>query len=109
MLKLQPLRLPIGVRVAEPMTAFPHMQLDFAHAAKVSHPPSLSNGHFRFVEGFSMRTTARFFGEALTLVRVDKPPKEEAVGYWVGPMGKARAFCCSCSAFADPVDVTEVG
>ena len=40
-------------------------------------------------EGFSMRATARDFDEGLTLVRVDKPPKEEAVGCWVGPMGKA--------------------
>ena len=38
-----------------------------------------------FDEGFSMRATARDFGEGLTLVRVDKPPKEEAVGCWVGP------------------------
>jgi len=40
-------------------------------------------------EGFSMRATACDFGGGLTLARVDKPPKEEAVGCWVGPMGKA--------------------
>jgi len=31
-------------------------------------------------EGFSMRATARGFGAGLTLARVDKPLKEEAVG-----------------------------
>jgi hypothetical protein len=31
-------------------------------------------------EGFSMRATARIFGARLTLARVDKPLKEEAVG-----------------------------
>ena len=31
-------------------------------------------------EGFSMRSIARVFGEGLTLARVDKPLKEEAVG-----------------------------
>ena len=31
-------------------------------------------------EGFSMRAIARVFGEGLTLARVDKPLKEEAVG-----------------------------
>jgi len=31
-------------------------------------------------EGFSMRATARDFDEGLTLARVDKPLKEEAVG-----------------------------
>ena len=31
-------------------------------------------------EGFSMRATARGFGGGLTLARVDKPLKEEAVG-----------------------------
>jgi hypothetical protein len=31
-------------------------------------------------EGFSMRATARVFGAGLTLARVDKPLKEEAVG-----------------------------
>jgi hypothetical protein len=34
----------------------------------------------RFDEGFSMRATARGFGGGLTLARVDKPLKEEAVG-----------------------------
>ena len=34
----------------------------------------------RFDEGFSMRAIARVFGEGLTLARVDKPLKEEAVG-----------------------------
>jgi hypothetical protein len=33
-----------------------------------------------FDEGFSMRATARGFGGRLTLARVDKPLKEEAVG-----------------------------
>jgi hypothetical protein len=33
-----------------------------------------------FDEGFSMRATARGFGAGLTLARVDKPLKEEAVG-----------------------------
>ena len=32
------------------------------------------------VEGFSMRATAQGFGVGLTLARVDKPLKEEAVG-----------------------------
>ena len=31
-------------------------------------------------EGFSMRATAQGFGVGLTLARVDKPLKEEAVG-----------------------------
>jgi hypothetical protein len=31
-------------------------------------------------EGFSMRATAEGFGVGLTLARVDKPLKEEAVG-----------------------------
>ena len=31
-------------------------------------------------EGFSMRATARDFDAGLTLARVDKPLKEEAVG-----------------------------
>ena len=31
-------------------------------------------------EGFSMRAIARVFGAGLTLARVDKPLKEEAVG-----------------------------
>ena len=44
-------------------------------------------------EGFSMRATARDFGEGLTVVRVDKPLKEEAVGRWVWPMGKVRGRC----------------
>ena len=34
----------------------------------------------RFDEGFSMRATAEGFGAGLTLARVDKPLKEEAVG-----------------------------
>lgn len=34
----------------------------------------------RFDEGFSMRATARDFDAGLTLARVDKPLKEEAVG-----------------------------
>ncbi len=34
----------------------------------------------RFDEGFSMRATAQGFGVGLTLARVDKPLKEEAVG-----------------------------
>lgn len=33
-----------------------------------------------FDEGFSMRATARDFDAGLTLARVDKPLKEEAVG-----------------------------
>ena len=33
-----------------------------------------------FDEGFSMRATAQGFGVGLTLARVDKPLKEEAVG-----------------------------
>ena len=33
-----------------------------------------------FDEGFSMRAIARVFGAGLTLARVDKPLKEEAVG-----------------------------
>jgi hypothetical protein len=44
-------------------------------------------------EGFSMRASARGFGEGLTVVRVDKPLKEEAVGRWVWPMGKVRGRC----------------
>ena len=36
-----------------------------------------------FGEGFSMRASARVFGEGLTVARVDKPLKEEAVGCWV--------------------------
>ena len=35
---------------------------------------------FCFDEGFSMRAIARVFGAGLTLARVDKPLKEEAVG-----------------------------
>ena len=34
----------------------------------------------RLDEGFSMRATAQGFGVGLTLARVDKPLKEEAVG-----------------------------
>ena len=34
----------------------------------------------RVDEGFSMRATAQGFGVGLTLARVDKPLKEEAVG-----------------------------
>ena len=34
----------------------------------------------QFDEGFSMRATAQGFGVGLTLARVDKPLKEQAVG-----------------------------
>ena len=37
-----------------------------------------ANGSFD--EGFSMRATAQGFGVGLTLARVDKPLKEQAVG-----------------------------
>ncbi len=36
-----------------------------------------------------MRAIAQDFGLGLTVARVDKPLKEEAVGVLVGPMGKA--------------------
>jgi hypothetical protein len=66
----------------------------FAAARKICtigfKPPfAAGSTKVRYDEGFSMRATARDFGEGLALVRVDKPPKEEAVGCWVGPMGKA--------------------
>jgi len=47
-----------------------------------------------------MRAIARVFCEGLTLARVDKPLKEEAVGCWVLPMGKARRFDRLALAFA---------
>ena len=40
-------------------------------------------------EGFSMRASARGFGEGLTVARVDKPLKEEAVGCWVVTYGES--------------------
>jgi hypothetical protein len=40
----------------------------------------ISQLYVRYDEGFSMRATARVLGEGLTLARVDKPLKEEAVG-----------------------------
>jgi len=55
-----------------------------------------------------MRAIALDFSEGLTLARVDKPLKEEAVGSWVGLMGKARGCCWSCSAFTDQGDANEV-
>ena len=42
-----------------------------------------------FDEGFSMRASARGFGEGLTVARVDKPLKEEAVGCWVVTYGES--------------------
>jgi hypothetical protein len=56
-----------------------------------------------------MRAIAQVFGKVLTLARVDKPLKEEAVGGCIGAMGKVRGCCCSCLAFADPADANGMG
>jgi hypothetical protein len=45
------------------------------------NPPLVQNAAKVCLDGgFSMRATARVLGEGLTLARVDKPLKEEAVG-----------------------------
>ncbi|SDP74887.1 hypothetical protein SAMN04488512_13514 [Sulfitobacter litoralis] len=49
-------------------------------AMSAQQTPVLVAANDRHDEGFSMRATARDFDAGLTLARVDKPLKEEAVG-----------------------------